>query len=136
MDPQTPGQFDQRLAFMRSLVILSDSCWSIPSAVIMVTVPLFTLLEDDIQLDSANNNWLMFAGNPFEDQSMVTVTHFGPLGFKNQKETEGNFAKVKRILMEYLKSDGLIPQSQIDLKDYSKTKVHKFSVSNLVFKDY
>jgi hypothetical protein len=98
-----------------------------------VSHPLFTLLEDNIQQHFPWNNWLIFAGNPFDDLSNVTVTHFGPLGFKNQKETEGNFAKVQQILMEYVKS---VPQSQIDLKDYSKIKVHKFSVSNLVFKDY
>jgi hypothetical protein len=120
MDPRPPGQFDQRLGFMRSLVILSDSCWSIPSAVIMVTVPLFTLLEDDIQLDSANNNWLMFAGSPFDDLSKVTVTHFGPIGSKNQKETKDKYDQVRMKVIQKMNSLGLRDQLQIDLKADNK----------------
>ena len=89
--------------------------------------------EQWVLMKDNRNQW----GGPFQ---IVKIKPHNTVeiktGFKNQKETEGNFAEVKRISMEYLKSEGLIPQSRIDLRDYSKTKVHKFSVSNLVFKDY
>ena len=97
-----------------------------------VSHPLFTLLEDKIQQNFPLSNWLIFAGNPFDDLSNVTVTHFGPIGFKNQKKTEGKFAENRRNMAECLKSLGL-NQSQMDLKDFSGEKVHKLSVLYLVF---
>ncbi len=65
--------------------------------------PLFGLLQDGVQ---RRNNWLMFEGDPF-DESTITVTHFGPIGLKNQKETEDKSDKVKKLITKEMNRHGL-----------------------------